>query len=189
MALDFGAQEFVDLDNDTLEDAGGVDLVFDVSAETSRSGLRLWSSRRDAGDHRRSRRGAAGGRPCGRLVVEADRAQLSEIVQRVRDGRLGRTSAPSRPSTTPLPLSTRPSGSREDDHPRSSIGTRRADWFCSSDRIPSLRTRLVGLYLANTSQIYPEDRGTNSSMRLCNVVVDPVRQDIGKPRQDAAHSS
>src|SRR3954470_1929751 len=30
-ALDFGAQEFVDLDNDTLEDVGGVDLVFDVS--------------------------------------------------------------------------------------------------------------------------------------------------------------
>jgi NADPH:quinone reductase-like Zn-dependent oxidoreductase len=29
-ALDFGAQEFVDLDSDTLEDAGGVDLVFDV---------------------------------------------------------------------------------------------------------------------------------------------------------------
>src|SRR5919108_479321 len=29
-ALDFGAQEFVDLDNDGLEDIGGVDLVFDV---------------------------------------------------------------------------------------------------------------------------------------------------------------
>src|SRR5438552_4143647 len=29
-ALDFGAQEFVDLDNDTLEDVGEVDLVFDV---------------------------------------------------------------------------------------------------------------------------------------------------------------
>jgi NADPH:quinone reductase-like Zn-dependent oxidoreductase len=29
-ALDFGAQEFVDLDNDTLEDVGGVDLVFDM---------------------------------------------------------------------------------------------------------------------------------------------------------------
>src|SRR5436305_12231378 len=28
--LDFGAQEFVDLDNDTLEDVGNVDLVFDV---------------------------------------------------------------------------------------------------------------------------------------------------------------
>src|ERR1700749_3640269 len=30
MALDFGAQEFVDLETDALEDVGGVDLVFDV---------------------------------------------------------------------------------------------------------------------------------------------------------------
>src|ERR1700744_4544948 len=29
-ALDFGAQAFVDLDNDALEDVGGIDLVFDV---------------------------------------------------------------------------------------------------------------------------------------------------------------
>src|SRR6201994_370321 len=29
-ALDFGAMEFADLDNDALEDVGGVDLVFDV---------------------------------------------------------------------------------------------------------------------------------------------------------------
>src|SRR5262245_2973804 len=29
-ALGFGAQEFVDLENDTLEDVGGVDLVFDL---------------------------------------------------------------------------------------------------------------------------------------------------------------
>ena len=29
-ALDFGAAEFVDLENDALEDVGGVDLVFDV---------------------------------------------------------------------------------------------------------------------------------------------------------------
>src|SRR3954465_9810456 len=29
-ALEFGSQEFIDLDNDTLEDLGGVDLVFDV---------------------------------------------------------------------------------------------------------------------------------------------------------------
>src|SRR5690242_6293101 len=30
VALDFGAQEFIDLDKDALEDVGGVDLVFDV---------------------------------------------------------------------------------------------------------------------------------------------------------------
>src|SRR6476659_8194255 len=29
-ALEFGAQEFVDLDNEAIEDVGGVDLVFDV---------------------------------------------------------------------------------------------------------------------------------------------------------------
>jgi NADPH:quinone reductase-like Zn-dependent oxidoreductase len=29
-ALDFGAQEFVDLEKDSLDDVGGVDLVFDV---------------------------------------------------------------------------------------------------------------------------------------------------------------
>jgi len=28
--VDFGAKEFVDLDNDALEDVGEVDLVFDV---------------------------------------------------------------------------------------------------------------------------------------------------------------
>ena len=58
-----------------------------------------------------------------------------------------------------------------------------------SDRIPSLRTPQTGLYLANTSQIYPEDRGTNYSVRLGNDVVDLVRQDIVKQRQDAAQSS
>ncbi|MCW2541952.1 MAG: NADPH:quinone reductase [Frankiales bacterium] len=88
-ALDFGAHEFVDLENDELEDVGGVDLVFDVIG----------------GDIQR--RSAALVRPRGTLVtvvappearpadglaidfvVEADRAQLTEIVQRVRDGRL-----------------------------------------------------------------------------------------------------
>lgn len=35
-----------------------------------------------------------------------------------------------------------------------------------SSRIPGHRTPLTGLYLANTTQIYPEDRGTNYSVRL-----------------------
>src|SRR3989454_419680 len=39
-ALDFGAQEFVDLDNDTLEDVGGVDLVFDVIGGDIQGGSR-----------------------------------------------------------------------------------------------------------------------------------------------------
>jgi protoporphyrinogen oxidase len=34
------------------------------------------------------------------------------------------------------------------------------------DRIPALETGVPGLVLANTTQIYPEDRGTNYSVRL-----------------------
>jgi NADPH:quinone reductase-like Zn-dependent oxidoreductase len=97
-ALDFGANEFVDLGNDSLEDVGGVDLVFDViggdiqkrSAALIRAGGALVTVV-----------GPAEARPADGLavdfVVESDRAQLSEIVQRVRDGRLrtniGRVSA------------------------------------------------------------------------------------------------
>ncbi|HEY4294670.1 NADP-dependent oxidoreductase [Luteibacter sp.] len=88
-ALDFGAHEFVDLDNDALEDIGGVDLVFDViggdiqkrSASLIRAGGTLVSVV-----------GPVEARPAdGRaidFVVESDRGQLLEIVQRVRDGRL-----------------------------------------------------------------------------------------------------
>jgi protoporphyrinogen oxidase len=34
------------------------------------------------------------------------------------------------------------------------------------DRIPPLRTPVAGLILANTTQVYPEDRGTNYAVRL-----------------------
>jgi NADPH:quinone reductase-like Zn-dependent oxidoreductase len=88
-ALDYGAMEFVDLDNDTLEDVGEVDLVFDViggdiqkrSAGMIRAGGTLVTVV-----------GPPEARPANGLaidfVVESDRAQLGEIVQRVRDGRL-----------------------------------------------------------------------------------------------------
>jgi len=87
--LEFGAQEFVDLENDSLEDVGSVDLVFDViggeigkrSAGVIRPGGILVSIV-----------GPPEARPANGLavdfVVEASRAQLSEIVMRVRDGRL-----------------------------------------------------------------------------------------------------
>jgi NADPH:quinone reductase-like Zn-dependent oxidoreductase len=88
-ALDFGAQEFVDLDNDALEDVGGVDLVFDViggDIQTRSSSLIR------AGGTLVSVVGTTKARPADGLaidfVVESDRAQLSEIVRRVRDGRL-----------------------------------------------------------------------------------------------------
>ncbi|TCO15634.1 NADPH:quinone reductase-like Zn-dependent oxidoreductase [Kribbella steppae] len=88
-ALDYGANEFVDLANDSLEDIGQVDLVFDViggdiqkrSAALIKTGGTLVTVV-----------GPPESRPADGLaidfVVEADRAQLTEVVQRVRDGRL-----------------------------------------------------------------------------------------------------
>ena len=88
-ALDFGANEFVDLDNEVLEDVGAVDLVFDViGGDIGKRSARLI---RAAGTLV-SVVGPPVPRPTDGLaidfVVETDRAQLSEIVQRVRDGRL-----------------------------------------------------------------------------------------------------
>jgi NADPH:quinone reductase-like Zn-dependent oxidoreductase len=88
-ALDLGAKEFVDLDNDALEDVGGVDLVFDViGGDIGRRSAGLIR----AGGTLVSIVGPAGARPVDGLavdfVVESDRAQLSGIVQRVRDKRL-----------------------------------------------------------------------------------------------------
>jgi protoporphyrinogen oxidase len=48
-----------------------------------------------------------------------------------------------------------------------------------SQRIPDHRTPLEGLYLANTLQIYPEDRGTNYSVRLGQKISRIVDQDLG----------
>jgi len=42
------------------------------------------------------------------------------------------------------------------------------------ERIPPLRTPAAGLFLANTTQIYPEDRGTNYSVRLGGEVAEAV---------------
>jgi len=87
--LDFGANAFVDLGGDRLEDVGGVDLVFDViggdiqkrSAALIRAGGTLVTVV-----------GPTDVRPAdGRtidFVVEADRPALTEIIRRVRDGRL-----------------------------------------------------------------------------------------------------
>jgi NADPH:quinone reductase-like Zn-dependent oxidoreductase len=88
-ALDFGAKEFVDLDNDSLEDVGGVDLVFDViGGDIGKRSARLIR----AGGTLVSIVGAVEEWPAGGLaidfVVESDRAQLSEIVRRFRDRRL-----------------------------------------------------------------------------------------------------
>ena len=47
-----------------------------------------------------------------------------------------------------------------------------------SARIPEHRTPIRGLYLANTTQIYPEDRGTNYSVRLGRRVAAMVADDF-----------
>jgi NADPH:quinone reductase-like Zn-dependent oxidoreductase len=88
-AIDFGAHEFVDLDNDALEDVGGVDVVFDVlggdiqkrSAALVRAGGTLVTVT-----------GPTEVRPADGLtidfVVVSEPAHLREIARRVRDGRL-----------------------------------------------------------------------------------------------------
>src|SRR5690349_21823223 len=88
-ALDFGAQEFVDLENDVLEEVGGVDLVFDlIGGDIGKRSARLVR----AGGTLVSIVGPSEARPADSLavdfVVESNRDQLGEIVQRVRDGRL-----------------------------------------------------------------------------------------------------
>jgi len=88
-ALDLGAHEFLDLQNDTLADVGEVDMVFDViggdiqkrSSALIKAGGTLVSV---VGPVEAS---PANGRAVD-FVVEADRDQLDEIVQRIRDGRL-----------------------------------------------------------------------------------------------------
>jgi protoporphyrinogen oxidase len=49
-----------------------------------------------------------------------------------------------------------------------------------SQRIPDHRTPIKGLYLANTLQIYPEDRGTNYSVRLGQTISRIVDKDLGQ---------
>ena len=48
-----------------------------------------------------------------------------------------------------------------------------------SDDILDHRTPLSGIYLANTTQVYPQDRGTNYSVRLGRRVAGMVMDDLG----------
>src|SRR5260370_27999252 len=84
-ALNFGAQEFVDLDNDALEDVGAVDLVFDViGGDVGKRAARLIR----AGGTLGAVTGPTDARPSGGLtihfVVVPDPAQLSEVRQPLR---------------------------------------------------------------------------------------------------------
>ncbi len=49
-----------------------------------------------------------------------------------------------------------------------------------SQRIPSHRTPFEGVYLANTTQVYPEDRGTNYSVRMGREVARMIMADFGR---------
>jgi NADPH:quinone reductase-like Zn-dependent oxidoreductase len=89
LVLGLGAQEFLDLDADSLADVGEVDVVFDVvggdvlerSAALVRPGGTLVSIAMSPTVPPKEGRAVF-------FVVEPDRAQLGVLAQRVRDGRL-----------------------------------------------------------------------------------------------------
>ncbi len=88
-ALEFGAQEFVDLDHDAQDDVGAVDLVFDViGGEIAKRCARLIR----AGGTLVTIAGPTEARPADRrtvdFVVQSNRVQLNEIIHRVREGQL-----------------------------------------------------------------------------------------------------
>jgi NADPH:quinone reductase-like Zn-dependent oxidoreductase len=88
-AHDLGAEEFVDLGAEKLEEVGQVDVVLDViggeilerSAAVVRPGGTLVTIAEPVTVHPRGGRGVF-------FVVEPDRARLADLAQRVRDGRL-----------------------------------------------------------------------------------------------------
>ncbi|MEV6581196.1 NADP-dependent oxidoreductase [Streptomyces sp. NPDC051582] len=88
-ALGLGAHSFVDLQAEKLEDIGDVDVVFDViggevlerSTALVRPGGTLVTIAEPVTVHPRDARAVF-------FVVEPDRVRLSDLAQRVRDGRL-----------------------------------------------------------------------------------------------------
>ncbi|HET7742123.1 MAG TPA: NADP-dependent oxidoreductase [Mycobacterium sp.] len=99
-ALALGVHTFVDLETEKLEDAGEVDVVFDViggdilarSADLVRAGGTLVTIA--APPEVRPRDGRAVF-----FVVEPDRARLADLIARVRDGRLNPVVGAVRPLT------------------------------------------------------------------------------------------
>ncbi|MGA9210279.1 MAG: hypothetical protein WB347_20960, partial [Terriglobales bacterium] len=49
-------------------------------------------------------------------------------------------------------------------------------------KIPDYRTPLPGVFLANFSQVFPEDRGTNFAVREGLKIAEMVRQEAGTPK-------
>ncbi|MCX5315955.1 MULTISPECIES: NADP-dependent oxidoreductase [unclassified Streptomyces] len=97
-ALAFGVDAFIDLEAEKLEDAGEADVVFDViggdildrSAALVRAGGTLVTIAMPPKVQPKDGRAVF-------FVVEPDRARLTELAQRVRDGRLGPTVGAVRP--------------------------------------------------------------------------------------------
>ncbi|KAA2238398.1 NADP-dependent oxidoreductase [Chitinophaga agrisoli] len=88
-ALDFGAQEYVDLEKDKLQDVGNVDLVFDIfGGDIANQSTGLIKP----GGTLVTIAGPIDGRPANGSVIDfvvvADPNQLNEVVQRFREGRL-----------------------------------------------------------------------------------------------------
>jgi len=111
-ALDFGAAEFVDLENVALDDVCGVDLVFDVIGgdiqERSAGMIRAQGTLVTIA-------GPSEARPADGLAIDFVVLPIVPNWMRSSSGcgtdGCGRTSATSRHSTMPLQPSTRPSGS------------------------------------------------------------------------------
>ena len=88
-ALGLGVEEFVDLESDRLEDAGQADVVLDLiggdilkrSIGLVRAGGTLVTTIEPPTEQPENGRAIF-------FVVEADRSQLAELAQRLRDGRL-----------------------------------------------------------------------------------------------------
>jgi protoporphyrinogen oxidase len=55
------------------------------------------------------------------------------------------------------------------------------------ERMPPLDTGVPGLILANTTQIYPEDRGTNYSVRLADQAVEALMRSSASSMARAAN--
>ena len=88
-ALDFGADEFIDLDNDPLEKIGQVDLVFDVlGGDIAKRSLSVIRTRGRLVTIAGPVEGQADGVQAIDFVVEANRAQLSEVVRMFQKGSL-----------------------------------------------------------------------------------------------------
>jgi hypothetical protein len=47
--------------------------------------------------------------------------------------------------------------------------------------MPPYETGVPGLYLANTTQVYPDDRGTNYAIREAEEVVASLLRQLGHP--------